>query len=172
MTNSQSKPLKKGSDAAERIQTHVRAFPPPIGFNKSKLAQQKPAKDEIVKFKVRLDAEDSRSDQTERALQAFEDGDAETWCEFRRQFDDLKRLVPLDTPAKQEKAYEALLRGKALENFTTHRNTIQAKNSSLRTGRKLSDEECLRRAVDLVAQEYFPAKHSVQRQKFYMKYHL
>ena len=153
MTNSQSKPLTKGSEAAERIQTHVQAFPPPMGFNKSKLAQQKPAKDEIVKFKVRLDSEDSRSNQTERSLQAFEDGDAETWCEFRRQFDDLKRLVLLNTPAKQEKAYEALLRGKALENFTTHRNTIATKNNSLRTGRKLSDEECLRWEVDLVAQE-------------------
>ena len=117
MTNAQSKPLKKGAEAAERIQTHVRAFPPPIAFTKSKLALQKPSKDEIVKFKVRLDSADSSSDQTERSIQAFEDGDAETWCEFRRQFDDLKRLVPLDTPAKQEKAYEALLRGNYSSEF-------------------------------------------------------
>ena len=105
MTNAHSRPTKKMSEAAERISTHVRAFPPPIAFSKSKVALSKPTKDQFVKFKVWLNPNDDTSnDQTERVVLVFEDGDAETWCEFRRQFDDLIRLVPLDTVAKQEKA--------------------------------------------------------------------
>ena len=88
MTNAQSKPVPKISEAAERISTHVRAFPPPIAFTKSKIALTKPSKDQYVKFKVWLDPGDDSSD-TERQVLVFEDGDAETWCEFRRQFDDL-----------------------------------------------------------------------------------
>ena len=173
MTNAQSKPAPKISEAAERISTHVRAFPPPIAFTKSKIALNKPSKDQYVKLKVWLDPEDNSSDQTERQVLVFEDGDAETWCEFRRQFNDLVRLVPLDTAAKKEKAYESLFRGQALEKFTTHRNAVQLSNAGRRTrGTQWDDDKCLKHTIDLTAQEYFPAKHAVRRQTFYMKYHL
>lgn len=126
--------------------------------------------DQFVKFKVWLNPEDDSNDATERVILVFEDGDAET---FRRQFDDLVRLVPLDTAAKQEKAYESLLRGKALEKFTTHRNAVQLVNAERRTrDQHWSNEECLKHTIDRTAQEYFPAKHSMRRQTFYMKYHL
>ena len=98
MTNAQSKPK---NEAAERIQTHVKAFPPPIPFSKSKAASQKANKEDYVKFKVKL-SQDANSEQTERAVLSFEDGDAEVWCEFRRQLDDLVKLMPLDTTTKKE----------------------------------------------------------------------
>lgn len=146
MTNAYSKPVKKGSEAAERIQVHVRAFPPPIAFTKSKVASTKATKDSIVKFKVWLDPGNENSEQMERAMQVFEDEDVETWCEFHRQFDDLVRLVPLDTTQKKEKAYEALLCGKALENYTTHWHckTVQAQNEARRTrGETWDADQCL-----------------------------
>ena len=86
-----SKPLN--TKVAERIQHHVKSFPPPISFTKSKKASERKESSDYREFEMRLDPADNNSQKTKKSVLIFEDGDPEMWCEWRRQVDDLCRLL-------------------------------------------------------------------------------
>jgi hypothetical protein len=67
-----------------------------------------------------------------KSVLTFEDGDAEMWCEWREQLDELYRLVPLTTSTAEQraKAVVSLLRGKELALYTTHRSRIIEREQS------------------------------------------
>jgi hypothetical protein len=92
MPNTQSKPI--ANKVAERIQAHVKSFPPPIAFQKS--AFQKSAKAAAKKessdycdFQMYLDSTNDKSGKSIQSVPIFEDGDPETWCDWRHHMDDL-----------------------------------------------------------------------------------
>ena len=66
-------------------------------------------------FEYRLDAEDKKSTKMLKKTMMFEDGDAEMWCDWRIDFDDLIRLAPLKTAEQKTNAVLTLLKGKALQ---------------------------------------------------------
>lgn len=110
---------------AERIQSHVSSFPPPIAFAKSKRAKEKHDTSDYREFEMRFDISDKESQKTKKTVLVFEDGDAEMWCEWREQLDELYRLVPLETADKQAKAVTTLLRGRALMIYNTSRTCVE-----------------------------------------------
>jgi hypothetical protein len=90
------------------IQSHVSWFPPPIAFLKSKRASGKHETTDHHEFEIRFDPSDENFQKTEKATLTYEDGDADMWCGWREQLDELYRLVPLTTAEQQ-----AFLQGKA-----------------------------------------------------------
>ncbi len=106
--------LMSTNRVAERIQSHVSSFPPPIAFARSKRASIKHEPTDFREFEMRFDPTDENSQKTKKAVLTYEDGDAEMWCEWREQLDELYRLVPLTSTEQQAKAVVSLLRGKAL----------------------------------------------------------
>ena len=126
-----SKPITTNR-VAERIQSHVSSFPPPIAFARSKRAKDKHETSDYREFEMHFDASDKNSQKTKKSVLTFEDGDAEMWCEWREQLDELFRLVPLKTSEQQAKAVDTLLRGKALTIYSTHRSRIERENDEMR----------------------------------------
>ena len=118
-----SKPLLTNR-VAERIQSHVSSFPPPIAFSRSRRASVQHEATNFQEFEMRFDPSDETSQKTKKSVLTFADGDAEMWCEWREQLDELNRLVPLTTAEQKAKAVVSLLRGKALALYTTHRSTV------------------------------------------------
>jgi hypothetical protein len=107
MTNSQSKLTT--AKKAERIQAQVKYCPPPIGFTKSaKAAAKKESKEN-----------DKSGRMTTQSIPIFENGDPETWCDWRRHMEDLFAFMELgkDHTDKKIQLITSGLRGKALDNF-------------------------------------------------------
>ncbi len=168
--------LMSTNRVVERIQSHVSSFPPPIAFARSKRASIKHEPTDFREFKMRFDPTDENSQKTKKAVLTYEDGDAEMWCEWREQLDELYRLVPLTSTEQQAKAVVSLLRGKALALYLTHRSRIEREQAALQAQINpqglLTAQEILARSLDQLAKEFFPVKHAYRRQIFYMRYHL
>jgi hypothetical protein len=96
---------------AERIQSHVSSFPPPIAFAWSKLASARHEANGFGEFKMRFNPSDKKSQKTKKSILTFKDGDAEMWCKWQEQLDELYRLVPLTTAKQKAKAGVSLLLG-------------------------------------------------------------
>ena len=168
--------LMSTNQVAERIQSHVSSFPPPIPFARSKRASIKHEPTDFREFEMLFDPTDENSQKTKKAVLTYEDGDAEMWCEWREQLDELYCLVPLTSTEQQAKAIVSLLRGKALALYLTHQSRIEREQPALQaqllTQGLLTSQEILARSLDQLAKEFFPVKHAYRRQIFYMRYHL
>ena len=84
MTNAQSKPLHINGGpqkVAERIQHHVRSFPPPISFYKSKKAKERRESSDYREFEMKLDPSDANSQKTKKSAVIFEDGDPDMYLD-------------------------------------------------------------------------------------------
>ena len=69
MAPAQSKLVgSKGNKVAERILHHVRSFPPPIAFTKSKKATAKKESSDYREFEMRLDPTDAESQKTKKSV--------------------------------------------------------------------------------------------------------
>jgi hypothetical protein len=123
------KPLAT-NHVAERIQSHVSSFPLPIAFAPSKRASGKHKATNFWEFKMRFDPSDEKSQKTKKSVLTFEDGDAEMWCKWREQLDELYWIVPLTTAKKRRRqlchCYVAKL---YLALYTTHRSRIEHEQS-------------------------------------------
>ena len=110
MTNAVSK--LTNTKVAERVEHHVQSFPPAITFAKSKKSKEKRESSDFREFEILLDPSDTSSQKTKKSAYVFELGDAETWCHWRKQVDDMCSLLEATTAAAQTKIIEALLRGR------------------------------------------------------------
>ena len=154
-----SKPLATNR-VAERIQSHVSSFPPPIAFARSRRASAKHETTDFREFEMKFDPSDQLSQKTKKSVLTYEDGDVEMWCEWQEQLEELYRLVPLTTAEQKAKAVVSLLRGKALTLYMTHRSRIEREQNELRAKSDslqgiLSAETILARSLDQVAREFF-----------------
>jgi hypothetical protein len=159
---------------AERIQSHVSSFSPPIAFLRSQRASIKHETADFREFEIKFDPCDKKSQKTKKSILTFEDGDADMWCEWREQLEDLYGLIPLTTAEQKAKAIVSLLRGKALALYLTHRPRLEHEQADLVDSLDdvLTIEDILERSLDQLAKEFFPIKHTYRRQVFYMRYHL
>ena len=168
VTNAQSK-LSGNNKVAERILHHVKSFPPPIPFAKSK-KKEKRDKSDCREFEIKLDPADPNSQGTKKHFLVCEEGNPESWCEWRKQSEDVCRLLNATTADAKERVCLSLLRGRAHESFTT----CEAEQVSANAGRSTAwgDDKVLKHALNDMALEIFPSKHAYRRQVFHMKCHL
>jgi hypothetical protein len=138
-----SKPLSTNRGVAERIQSHVSSFPPPIAFTQSKRASAKHKATDFREFEMRFHPSDKTSKKTKKSVLTFEDGDAEMWCEWREQLDELNRLVLLTTAKQKAKSVVSVLRGKDLALYTTHRSPIEREQAEIVASLERSKSESL-----------------------------
>jgi hypothetical protein len=117
MTNSQSKLTT--AKKAERIQAQVKYCPPPIGFTKSAKAAAKKESSDYREFQMYLDKKNDKSGKATQSVPILENGDPETWCDWRRHMEDLFAFMELDENDTDKKIQliTSVLRGKALDSF-------------------------------------------------------
>jgi hypothetical protein len=106
---------------------------------------------------------------------ALEDGDAEMWCGWREQLNELYQLVQLRMADQKSKPVKSLNFCKALALCTTHRALVEhqikeqiAHDDAVKNIFK--PKELLASPFDNLAQKHFPSvKHSYRHQVFYMR---
>jgi hypothetical protein len=84
MPNTQSKPI--ANKVAERIQAHVKSFPPPIAFQKSAKAVATKESSDYCDFQMYLDSTNDKSGKSIQSVPIFEDGDPEKMKKLIRRF--------------------------------------------------------------------------------------
>ena len=126
MPNVFSKP--EISKVAEQITNQVKLFPPAMYYMKSAKALKKREKTYYREFEMLFDPEKINLQKCKKSLPVLDEtGDAETWCKWRTNLQELYRLVPLKTGAERSKAVESLLRGKAMDYYTVARSKATEK---------------------------------------------
>ena len=167
--------LNDTSQIADRLNHHLVSDPPPIKFMRSDRAS-KPVSDTMFhEFEYRLDSLDADSTKMSKKTLMFENGDAEMWCDWRIEFDDLIRLAPLTTAEHKTNAALTLFKGKALQHFKQYTHAVEKADVERNARKKKTpwtEEQKFYEILDRVAQEFFPIKHAYRRQHFYMRYHL
>jgi hypothetical protein len=166
--------LNDASQVADRLIHHMASDPPPIKFMRSERASKPPADTMYHEFEYRLDATDKKSTKMSKKTLMFENGDAEMWCDWRIEFEDLIRLAPLTTAEHKSNAALTLFKGKALQHFKEYTRTVESLDAvRVQKGKtSWSDEHKFYEVLDRVAKEFFPVKHAYRRQCFYLRYHL
>jgi hypothetical protein len=101
MPNTHSKPI--ANKVAERIQSHVKSFPPPIAFQKSTKAAAKKESSDFRDFQMYLDSTNDKSGKSIQSVPIFEDGDPETWCDWRHHMDDLFTFMKIQNEETDKK---------------------------------------------------------------------
>jgi hypothetical protein len=81
--------LMSTNQVAERIQSHVSLFPPPIAFVRSQIASTQHETMDFLKFQLKFDPSDKESQKTKKSMLTFDDEDAEMWCEWQEQLEEL-----------------------------------------------------------------------------------
>ena len=110
MTNSQSKPAT--NKAADHVLHHIKSFPPAITFSQSKKAKEKREPSDYREIEILLDPNNQNSQKMKKSSLYYEEGDPETWCEGRKQLDEVIRALGIKNDAtKQEKVATSLLCG-------------------------------------------------------------
>ncbi len=105
----------------------------------------------------------------------FENGDAEMWCDWQIEFEDLIQLAPLTTAEHKSNAALTLFKGKALQHFKQYTHAVEKVDVERNARQKKTpwtEEQKFYEILDRVAQEFFPIKHAYRRQHFYMRYPL
>jgi hypothetical protein len=117
MPNTQSKPI--ANKVAERIQAHVKSFPPPIAFQKSAKAAAKKESSDYCNFQMYLDSTYDKSSKSIQSVPIFEDDDPETLCHWRHHINDLFTFMKIkdEETDKKVQIITSVLQGKALESF-------------------------------------------------------
>jgi hypothetical protein len=166
--------LNDTSQVADRLNHHLVSDPPPIKFMRSDRASKPVADTMYHEFEYRLDNLDENSTKMSKKTLMFENGDAEMWCDWRIEFEDLIRLAPLTTAEHKSNAALTLFKGKALQHFKEYTRTVEIFDAERikKKKTKWTDEQKFYEILDRVAQEFFPVKHAYRRQCFYMRYHL
>ena len=159
---------KDTTQAADRFVQHMTSDPPPIKFTRSDRAAKKPDDSMYHEFEFRLDNVDKKSTKMSKKMLMFENGDAEIWCDWRIEFDDLVALAPLKTPDQKTNAVLTLFKGKALQHFKEFSRSIEQVNQErIDNGKsEMSAERKFTEILDKVAKEFFPVKHAYRRQCF------
>jgi hypothetical protein len=166
--------LNDTSQVADRLNHHLVSDPPPIKFMRSDRASKPVADTMYHEFEYRLDNLDENSTKMSKKTLMFENGDAEMWCDWRIEFEDLIRLAPLTTAEHKSNAALTLFKGKALQHFKEYTRTVEIFDAERvkKKKTKWTDEQKFYEILDRVAQEFIPVKHAYRRQCFYMRYHL
>ena len=166
--------LHDASQVADRLTHHMASDPPPIKFMRSDRASKSPSDTMYHEFEYRLDSADKKSTKMSKKTLMFENGDAEMWCDWRIEFDDLIRLAPLITAEHKSNAALTLFKGKALQHFKEFTRTVESLNDErIERGKTpWDDDQKFFEVLDRVAKEFFPVKHAYRRQCFYLRYHL
>jgi hypothetical protein len=166
--------LNDTSQVADRLNHHLVSDPPPIKFMRSDRASKPVADTMYHEFEYRLDNLDENSTKMSKKTLMFENGDAEMWCDWRIEFEDLIRLAPLTTAEHKSNAALTLFKGKALQHFKEYTRAVEIFDAERikKKKTKWTDEQKFYEILDRVAQEFFPVKHAYRRQCFYMRYHL
>jgi hypothetical protein len=166
--------LKDASQVTDRLTHHMASDPPPIKFMRSDCASKSPADTMYHEFEYRLDNANKKSMKMSKKTLMFENGDAEMWCDWRIEFDDLIRLAPLTTAEHKSNAVFNLFKGKALQHFKEYTWTVDNLNDGRGKRDKTTwdDDQKFFEVLDRVAKEFFPVKHAYRRQCFYLRYHL
>jgi hypothetical protein len=97
----------------------VKCRPSPIGFTKSAKAAAKKESSDYREFQMYLDKKNDKSGKTTQSVPIFENGDPETWCDWRRHMEDLFAFMELDENDTDKKIQliTSVLPGKALDSF-------------------------------------------------------
>jgi hypothetical protein len=158
---------------ADRLIHHLASDPAPICYVKSSRASAKHDDTMYHEFEYSMH---SASPETGTKMKTktlmFEDGDAEMWCDWRIEFDDLIRLAPLESGTDKINAALTLLKGKALQHFKEYQRVETVKEANRPNPDERDDNDLFNEIIDDVAKEFFPVNHAYRRQIFYMKYHL
>jgi hypothetical protein len=117
--------LNDTSQVADRLNHHLVSDPPPIKFMRSDRASKPVADTMYHEFEYRLDNLDENSTKMSKKTLMFENGDAEMWCDWRIEFEDLIRLAPLTTAEHKSNAALTLFKGKALQHFKEYTRTVE-----------------------------------------------
>ena len=120
--------LNDTSQVADRLNHHLVSDPPPIKFMRSDRAFKPVADTMYHEFEYRLDNLDENSTKMSKKTLMFENGDAEMWCDWRIEFEDLIRLAPLTTAEHKSNAALTLFKGKALQHFKEYTRTVEEEN--------------------------------------------
>jgi len=165
---------KDASQASDRFIQHMASDPPPIKFIRSERAAKTPDDSMYHEFEFHIDKNDKKSTKMSKKMLMFENGDAEMWCDWRIEFDDLVQLAPLKTTDQKTNAVLTLFKGKALQHFKEFSRSIEQVNRErIDSGKTAwSEERKFSEILDKVAKEFFPVKHAYRRQCFYLRYHL
>jgi hypothetical protein len=121
-----------------------------------------------------LDSTNDKSGKSIQSVPIFEDGDPETWYDWRcHDIDDLFTFMKIkdEETDKKIQIITSVLQGKALDSFRTYQAEQEAANDKEQK-KPWYDEDVLEHTLNDMALEIFPTKHSYQHQVFYMKYHI
>ena len=167
--------LNDTSQIADRLNHHLVSDPPPIKLMRSDRASKPVPVTMYHEFEYRLDSLDADSTKMSKKTLMFENGDAEMWCDWRIEFDDLIRLAPLTTAEHKTNAALTLFKGKALQHFKQYTHAVEKADVERNARKKKTpwtEEQKFYEILDRAAQEFFPIKHAYRRRHFYMRYHL
>ena len=118
--------LNDASQVVDQLIHHMASDPPPIKFMRSERATKIPADTMYHEFEYRLDATDKESTKMSKKTLMFENGDAEMWCDWRIEFDDLIQLAPLTTAEHKSNTVLTIFKGKALQHFKEYTRTVDS----------------------------------------------
>jgi hypothetical protein len=141
--------------------------PPPIKFMRSERASKSPVDTMYHEFEYRLNAQDKKSTKMSKKMLMFENGDAEMWCDWRTEFDDLIRLAPLTIAEQKSKAALTLFKGKVLHHFKEYTWLVELlKEDRVKRDKTPWDKgQVFYKVLDRVTKEFFPVKHTYRRQR-------
>jgi len=150
-------------------------FPPPLPFEKEKKDGKKDKvddKDLYKEIKVKLDPNVDNSETVTRKVKTFEDGTAEEWLIWRREFDDVCCEALITTADMKMSAAVTLLRGKARELFQFHNGERVAEMATQPARARREADATFKLALDDVGQRFFPTTHPLMRQVQYLRSYL
>jgi hypothetical protein len=77
-----------------------------------------------------LESTNDKSGKSIQSVPIFEDGDPETWCDWRHNIDDLFTFMKIkdEETDKKIQIITSVLQGKALESFRTYQAEQEAAN--------------------------------------------
>ena len=139
--------------------------PPAIPFRRDRKKQEE---QETKKIKIKTDPSDEDSDEIEVYAKVFDEGDAESWIQWRIQLDDLIWDKQLTDGWEKTVLAKALLKGSAREKFCDILLDIDINQDDA----DINEEDVFKEAIDRLGLNYFPSENAYRRQRNYLRYHL
>ena len=155
----------------QKMQRLATCLPPAILFEKDEKKKKSDKDDEKEKYKtfeIKLNKKEKDSDKLDSTVKVFEDGTPEDFCKWRARYNEVKTMMPLDTPMKQVKIIRNILKDSYLETFNNHITEVEDGKEK----RALKEEDVDEALEKVTLKAFRNDRHAYRRQVRYMRYQL
>ena len=155
----------------QKMQRLATCLPPTTLFENDEKKNKSFKDDEKEKYKtfeIKLNKKEKDSDKLDSTVKVFEDGTPEDFCKWRARYNEVKTMMPLDTPMKQVKIIHNILKDSYLETFNNHITEIEDGKEK----RALKEEDVDEALEKVTLKAFRNDRHAYRRQVRYMRYQL